>query len=289
MIAQVVLLPTESKKLIAKAVLQMEVVKAALDDGMVVMHPSSSTLFMFEELSGGQRPREWVCGVIAPKGLCVSEEMAIRLAEGGYLKTPGKFPFSYVVRKGKVTEESTPLDQLLDEMTEKDVYIKGVNAVDPAGGVGVLIGSMAEGTIARVVARAKKQNFSVVYPVGLEKLIPIPIEEAAKAAVPKKIDYATGFAAGLLPVPGTSVTEVQAIEILSGAKALPVAAGGLGGAEGATVLVIEGDEDKVNKAVNYVEQVKGAQLPPLNVPNCKTCPVEACRFPGWEKPWINER
>ena len=54
--AQVSLTPTESKKLIAKAVIMMDEVKHALVEGMVVIHPSSSTIFIAEELIG-RRPK----------------------------------------------------------------------------------------------------------------------------------------------------------------------------------------------------------------------------------------
>ena len=44
--AQVSLLPNESKKLIAKALVNMSEVKTTLKEGILVMHPSSSTLFL---------------------------------------------------------------------------------------------------------------------------------------------------------------------------------------------------------------------------------------------------
>ncbi len=84
MLAQVTLTPTESKKLIAKAVAQMEVVKRAVGAGLIVLHPSSSTYFVVEELTGN-RPKTniWVCGVVVPKATCM--EMG---AVGG--STPAK-------------------------------------------------------------------------------------------------------------------------------------------------------------------------------------------------------
>jgi hypothetical protein len=64
-------------------------------------------------------------------------------------------------------------------MGPKDVYIKGVNAIDPQGKVGVLIGNKVEGgTIGRIMAAQKKIGFTIIYPVGLEKLIPISIEDS---------------------------------------------------------------------------------------------------------------
>ena len=50
--AQVSLIPTESKKLIAKAVARMDEIRYALKKGIVALHPSSSTIFIVEELIG---------------------------------------------------------------------------------------------------------------------------------------------------------------------------------------------------------------------------------------------
>ncbi len=125
------------------------------------------------------------------------------------------------------------------------------------------------GTIARVMIASKKRGFSVIFPVGLEKLVPIPIKEVAKEAKKKSYEYAMGMPCGLFPCQGTTITELKAIEILSGATAVPIAAGGLGGAEGATTLVIKGDREKVEAAIRYVEESKGAKLPQVRTASNK--------------------
>jgi hypothetical protein len=85
---------------------------------------------------------------------------------------------------------------------------------------------------------------------------------------------------------GTTITELEAIKILSGgAKAVPNAAGGLGGAEGAIVLAIEGSEDQVRRAIEYIEQSKGAKLPHAHAVDCEHCTVPDCRFPVGKKHW----
>ncbi|HEX7475584.1 MAG TPA: hypothetical protein VF318_06405, partial [Dehalococcoidales bacterium] len=77
MLAQIVLTPTESKKLIAKAVTKLDVVRQAATQGMVVIHPSSSTYFIFEELIGAKpKTNYWVCGVVTPRGMCVEMAMS---------------------------------------------------------------------------------------------------------------------------------------------------------------------------------------------------------------------
>ena len=105
-------------------------------------------------------------------------------------------------------------------------------------------------------------------------------KEAAKEAKLTRYEAGMGMPVGLFPCPtGVTVNEVRAIEILSGASAIPIASGGLGGAEGAVTLVLKGKADEVKKALDFVEQSKGARLPDLRLCNCNDCPVLNCRFP----------
>jgi hypothetical protein len=279
--AQVTLTPTESKKLIARAIAAMDPMKKARENGMVVIHPSSTTLFLLEELTGKRPEGVWVCGVVLPKGMCISRELQEsefhgRLAEGERSDL-GQFSFSWVLEKGEY-RTSLPLASLLDRMGKEDVYIKGANAIDPDGKVGVLYASAGAGTIGKVIAASRRKGFAILLPIGLEKLIPTPIVQAAKAASRERTDAAMGIPVGLIPVPGKAVTEIEAIDLLSGAKAVAVAAGGLGGAEGSLTLVIQGPEDKVNRALRIAEDVKGATLPEVFPTDCESCSYPTCHF-----------
>jgi hypothetical protein len=62
-------------------------------------------------------------------------------------------------------------------------------------------------------------------------------------------------------------------------------AGGLGGAEGAIIFIIKGEDEQVKKAIDYAEQSKGARLPQLRLYNCHDCPNPMCRFPVGDKHW----
>jgi len=287
--------PTESKKLIAKAIAGMDVVKKALDGGIVALHPSSSTYFIVEEIIGKKPDSNvWVCGIVAPKGTCV--EMGVlegahsiigeRPEEGAATGSPETFRHTWIIKEGELSTGRS-LGDLLEEMGSKDVYIKGVNALDTDGNVGVLWGNVVEGgTFGRMVGASKRSGFTLIFPVGLEKLIPVPIEEAAKVAKRNGYDYCTGVPCGLYPAKGITVTEVDAIKILSGATAVPISAGGLGGAEGSITLVIKGEKEQVVKAVEHGEQSKGAGLPRVRVYNCDECPATICDFPLKDKPWV---
>lgn len=292
MLAQVVLTPAESKKLIAMAIAELDVVKKAAT-GTIILHPSSSTYFIAEALIGSKpKTNTWVCGVVVPKGFCIEEgnyvgKLATTRNSEGLIGGPAAFSQSWVIREGRLAV-GIPLSDLLNEIGPNDVYIKGANAIDPQGNIGVLVGSSVEGgTIALVISKWEEKGFNLIFPIGLEKMIPSSIPEVAKEARRVNFSYAMGIASGLWPCPPSiTITEPKAIEILSGATAVPMAAGGLGGAEGAIVLLIKGDEAKVNKAINYVELSKGAKLPPVRICNCYNCPNPLCKFPLAGKPWV---
>jgi len=299
MLAQVSLIPAESKKLIAKAVANMEPVQRAIKDGMIVLHPSSSTYFVVQEVTGKRPPSNmWVAGAIVPKGAC--GDVGIAMGPNSVFAhppkpdprtgkpNPGGFPNSWVLRKGQWSKKET-LEELLDQMGPRDIYIKGVNAIDKDGNVGVLWANDTVGGTAGYVSRAsRKKGFQMVFPVGLEKLIPGTVRAAAKSAKKFDYDYAMGASCGLLPVKGHVVTELKAIEILTGAKATVISCGGLGGAEGTVTMVIEGSAGQVTKAIEYAEASKGAQLPQIRMANCHDCPNPPgiYKFRLMDKPWV---
>jgi hypothetical protein len=281
---QVTLTPAESKKLISKALAAMDPMRKAREKGLIVIHPSSTTLFLIEELTGARPEGVWVCGLVVPKGLCISREVdesgfhdRLDAKEGKH--DIGQFPFAWVLEKG-VFRRGIALATLLEKMGKGDVYVKGTNAIDPQGKVGVLYGSRGAGTIGRVIAASKRKGFTILLPIGLEKLIPTPISQAAKVASRERTDSAMGIPVGLMPVPGKAVTEVEAIDILSGTQAVAVAAGGLGGAEGAVTLVIQGADEKVSRALHIVKDVKGVTLPEVIPADCATCGYPTCHFRG---------
>ena len=277
--AQVVLTTVESKKLIAKGILQMEKVKKALKDGLVAIHPSSTTYFIKEELDCPLPSKVWVCGWILPKGTCGSGQVLEHYKKEGRWKDILDFPHTWVFKKGQI-QTGMKLGEIIQQMDVDDVYIKTGNALDPQGNVGVLLGRQDGGTISRVVGAARGRGFEIILGIGLEKLIPVSIREASKEAGAKRMDYAMGIPVGLIPIDGTTVTEIQAIRMLTGADAIPIAAGGLGGAEGSLSLIIKGEEEEVRKGIDLVKSVKGAKLPDLNIFECSECAHPTCHLGG---------
>ncbi len=289
--AQVTLIPAESKKLIAKAVVKLDEVQDAFKNHRILIALGSSTIFIVEELVGKLpdiSSEVWIRGLVTPKGTCsvkkVTEWQIAREGEGGVHAS--EFPFMWLFERGDL-KRGTPLNKILEQMKLRDLYIKGVNAIDPSGRVGILTEDRFRGgTSGYVFSRQREVGFKTIFPVGLEKMIPTPIAEAAKEVEPSAVlDYSMGRHVGLLTADGIVITEPKAIDILTGARAVPISAGGLAGAEGAITMVVSGIDEQVTKAINYIEGVKGTKLPELRLRECKNCTRVGCVLKGDNKPW----
>ena len=282
---QVVLTPTEGKRLLSKAVLNLDEVKRALDKGILIVHPSSTTVFMMEELGFQYSPTSehgiWICGHISPKGLCAPRVVLDRVLKIEEYKATD-YTFDFVVRKGKPVPygEECQLGPIFEEMDSNGAYIKGVNAIDPEGKVGVLLMARSSGgSIGLAAKKQKEKNFSMIIPVGLEKRISVPLEKAMKAAMGSK--KAQGVPCNLWQLHGMIITEVEAFRQLCDVEAIPISGGGVCGAEGAITWVLEGEEQKVEKAYQLCEEIHGHELPyALDVYECEKCPNPFCCLAG---------
>jgi len=280
---QVTLTPAGSKKLIAKGVSQIASFKNALEKGLIAIHPSSTTFFLIEELLGKKPEGIWLCGAVFPRGMCISYERQqltyLKPVEDRQKGGPGAFPHTWVLERG-VFKTGIPIHEILEKMDKDDIYVKGANAIDKEGRVGVLYASKGAGTIAKVMIASRRKGFSIILPVGVEKMIPGSISDAAKMASRERTDMAMGIPVGLIPVAGKVITEVEAIRLLFGAEAVVVACGGLSGAEGATTLVIRGAKEKVMRAFEVIQDCKRAKLPLIYPPDCSICLYPTCHFRG---------
>jgi len=115
--------------------------------------------------------------------------------------------------------------------------------------------------------------------------VPYSIKTVAKSFNRKNTTYSMGLPCNLYPCKGPVINELTSVEILTGAKAYPIAAGGLAGAEGSITLIIKGTEEQIKAAVRYAEEVKGAKLPPVEIRDCETCTAEGCSLSMAKKHW----
>lgn len=107
----------------------------------------------------------------------------------------------------------------------------------------------------------------MVAPVGLEKMIPSVIEAGRTLPGIHKSRYSLGHGVGYMIITNALViTEIEALKLLSGTEAVQLASGGVGGSEGAVVLLARGSTDQVDKAFKLIQSVKGEK-----------------RFDGWKQ------
>ncbi|MFX0207888.1 MAG: hypothetical protein ACFFDT_18005, partial [Candidatus Hodarchaeota archaeon] len=53
------------------------------------------------------------------------------------------------------------------------------------------------------------------------------------------------------------ITELEALELLFNVSAVHIASGGVGGAEGGVVILMEGPKEDVEEAFNFVQTLQG--------------------------------
>jgi hypothetical protein len=242
--ALVVLNPAESRRLLAKAAVATPEVQRALREGTIIIARGVTNAYVTEELLGIR---------VEPKA-----GLTVGMVCGG-LTTGNSGPPAtthHVIRRGKVVEGADSKVEILS-FGPDDVFIKGANAVDWDGNAGILTSSVMGGTIGMAWPVVTSRGSHLIMPVGLEKLVPSVIEAAKHSGI-YHFKWSMGMPARLTPVVlGKVVTEIQALALLAGVKATPIAAGGVGGSEGAVVLSIEGEEARVERAFELVKSIKG--------------------------------
>ena len=136
-----------------------------------------------------------------------------------------------------------------------DCFIKGANAIDPYGYAGGLQTNPNGGSWADAYGLMTARGIHCIVPVGQEKMIPSVVEAARKMGQ-LRLTYSLGSPAGLIPLTSfKAITELEALKILAGVDATPVAGGGIGGCEGSRAYVVEGTAEQVEKAFAAVKQV----------------------------------
>jgi hypothetical protein len=254
------LTPSEGKRLIGKAIAQMEVVQNALEEGTIVIATSTSTAYVFEELLDRTIPNKgmFTAGVVVEKGCCITDPK-------------GRYKHQ-VIKKGEVTEITTlDLNKFLGKMGPKDVFIKGANAIDPFGQAGILLGGVGGGTIGHSWGYITANGITTIIAAGLEKLVPISLTDVALKTGIETVDRSLGMAVGMMIVNGNIITEIEALNMLTSVDAIPLGGGGIDGAEGSKIFVLEGDDKSVKATYDLICSVKGEPHLKTKVQTCGLC------------------
>jgi len=235
--ASVVLRPAAAKRLIAKAVKELPMVRQALAEHTVVIALGTTNAIVAEELLGRQIDKESFAAGFINSRFNVNKMLG-KLGE-------------VVIRRGKQVKLGG--QELLNSLSTGDVLIKGGNAIDPWGQVGVLMSSRMAGTAGRYFAIALARGVDVVIPISLQKAIHNSVLDVARQMGTDRIALSMGLACGMHPITGRVVTEIDALETLFPVQAVQIASGGVGSGAGSVCLLITGQERDVRSAFELIK------------------------------------
>ncbi len=253
--ALVTLTVAESKRLIAKAVVELPQIQRALVEGTVIVAGGTTNGYIVEELLGKEIEKDKYTAGIIVKGRGCTTPTEERIAP-------------VVLVNGEKVD--TPWTEALATLKAGDVFIKGGNALDIEGNVGVMVAHPTGGTIGAALPILTARGVDLVLPVGLEKLVP-SVTLASREGGIHKMDYSLGMACGLIPVStGQVVSEIEALGFLFGVDVIPYGAGGVGGSEGSQTLLIVGEDEDVQNAFEFMKnEIKGEPALKGIKQNCK--------------------
>jgi hypothetical protein len=186
-----VLTPAESKRLIGKAVAELEEIKRAKKNGRILIGHGSTNVFVAEEILGKEKvsklwQREaYLSGVIQRGTLCTLV---------GTEKPP-----ILVLNRGIVEPPADTMDAMLRDFGRDSIFIKGANCVDPEGHAGVFMAHPEGGTIGWAIGTILARGIRLIVPVGLEKLVP-SVSKAVTLCGQQTFDYCQGLRVGLIPL-----------------------------------------------------------------------------------------
>jgi len=246
LLAEVVLTPAEGKRLIAKAIAHMPIVQLAKENGTIIIATSTTNAYVLEELLGNEIKDKgmFTAGVVTKDGLQITE-------------TKGRYDH-HVIQKKKVKTIKVPeLADILKDMGPGDIFIKGANAIDPFGQAGVLLGGIGGGTIGAAWGYLTSNGITTIIAAGLEKLVPINLADAINRLGIKKVDLALDVKCGMMVISGYIITEMEAFKELYGIDVVPIGGGGIDGAEGSKIFLLDGEDEVVKEAVEMVKAIRG--------------------------------
>lgn len=241
--SQIVLTVSESKRLIAKGILASDIIKAVMASGTIIVASGSTNAYIAEELTGKAIDKErYLTGHTLPA--------KFKKEPGSMTRIP---PF--VFKDGELVSD---LDwkSALQSMKEGDVFIKGANAINYTQGVaGVLVGDSSGGTIGAAMGHVIGKRLHLLIPAGLEKCVAFDIDEISRTLA--ESHESNGNIPRMMAVRGHLFTEIEALAALVGVRAVHIASGGIGGAEGGVRLLLEGEEASIAQAKVLIQEIQG--------------------------------
>jgi hypothetical protein len=236
------------KRLIGKAMAVHPAIQRVLAGGTLVIVAGTTNGYVAEEVLQSLGQADGFSRVGFRRGITVAP---------GSEAVRADFPGDVVLADGQWQRGKTIFD-VADDLKAGDVVLKGANAFDARGQAAVLVGHPKGGTILAALAAVVGRRVQLIVPVGLEKRV---FEDVNVLALRCNAPDAEG--SRLLPMPGQVFTELDALDLLTGAQACLFAAGGVYGAEGAVWLGVTGSVEQLERAAELLKAL--AAEPPCRV------------------------
>jgi hypothetical protein len=253
---QFVVTPSAGKRLIAKALASDETVMNALKLGTVVIVAGTTNGYVAEEIlktigvSDSFSRKSFFRGITLPPSQAVTSE--------GRLSDETAFPGDVIITQN-VWQKGKTIFDVVNDLKEGDVIIKGANALDvQRKQAAILIGHPKAGTIGAALQAVVGRRVRLIIATGLEKRV-----SGDLCCLAEKVNMPGANGYRLLPIPGQIVTEIEAIKLLTGATAEIIAAGGVCGAEGSCWLAVSGTKSQEEAAEQFLASV--AAEPPFTL------------------------
>jgi hypothetical protein len=238
---QYIITPAAGKRLIGKALASHPTVSSVLKTGTVVVVAGTTNGYVAEEILASIGQAEGFVRGRFFRGITLAPSCPTT----GASRLPDKrgFPGDVVIVKGHWQKGKTIYD-VMDDLKGGDLILKGANALDRSRKrAAILVGHPKAGTIGVALQAVIGRRVRLMVPIGLEKRVECDLD-----ALAEKLNDPSAQGPRLLPVPGEVFTEIDAIAVLTGAKAELVASGGVCGAEGSVWLAVSGTEAEMNAA-----------------------------------------
>ncbi len=250
--ALVVLNAAQSRRLVAKGAVACPIVRHAFKTGMIIIARGITNAYVTEEFFNITIDNK--------------ANQTVGFVGGGMTNATSTPPPSawHVIDQGKVLESADSNVEIL-KFKKGDVMIKGANAIDHTGLTGTYASSVKGGTMGMSWPVITPRGGEFIVPVSLEKMVPCVMTAAQHTGI-YHFKYSTGLPPKLIPLlEAKAITEIEALAILCGVRAYHVGSGGVAGSEGSVHLTLEGDEDKIEQAMELVKALK--KEPPVRMPD----------------------
>ncbi len=244
--------PTQSRRLIAKAVVALPQIRHALENGKLFIARGSTNAYILEEIyklmsiTENFNKGDYNAGQIQPR----DQTMSLWINKGNRMQ-------EVLFSKGEKIDVDDHV-KVIEKFSQNDIVLKGGNAIDIKGIPAVLAAGGGGGTIGKIQGIIQLKGIEVICPIGLEKMIFGNVLEVQQLMGTNNLDLSPkGLPCGLIPMPfATPITEIEAFETLFECEAYHVASGGVGGAEGSVSILVDVYDDAEMKAIDsLIEQI----------------------------------